>query len=305
LTDETAKAAHTLRRGLLYGFAAYASWGFMPVYIKAVRAAPVLEVLSHRIVWAFVLLLLIVWRRGELRELWSALRAPRALAVLAASTTAIAVNWLVYIWAVQNGHVLDSSLGYFINPLVNVLFGVLLLHERLDRTVRVAFAIAALGVLWLAIRGGHFPWIALALATSFGSYGLLRKLAPVGALVGLTIETALLTPLAGGYLVWAAATGRAAIFSGSASLDALLLLAGPVTAIPLLFFAGAARRLPLSTLGFLQYLSPTLQFLLAVLAYREPLDGPRLVAFALIWTALAMFAVHTGRAARRAPALRG
>jgi chloramphenicol-sensitive protein RarD len=270
------------------------------VYIKAVAAAPVLEVLSHRIVWAFVLLLAVAWWRGDVPELAAAVRSPRTLGVLAASTTAIAVNWLVYIWAVQNGHVLDSSLGYFINPLVNVLFGVLLLRERLDRTVRVAFAIAALGVVWLAVRGGHVPWIALALATSFGSYGLLRKLAPVGALVGLTIETALLTPLAGGYLVWAAAGGRAAIFSGSVALDALLLLAGPVTAIPLLFFAGAARRLPLSTLGFLQYLSPTLQFLLAVLAYREPLDAPRLVAFALIWTALAIFAVHTGRRARRA-----
>jgi chloramphenicol-sensitive protein RarD len=304
VTASPAEDAHVLRRGLLYGFAAYASWGFMPVYIKAVRAVPVLEVLSHRIVWAFLLLLVIVWRRSELADLRAALRLPRTLAVLAASTTAIAVNWLVYIWAVTTEHVLDSSLGYFINPLVNVLFGVAILHERLDRTVRVAVAIAGAGVLWLAIQGGQVPWIALTLATSFGSYGLLRKLAPVGALVGLTIETALLAPLAGGYLLWAAASGRAAIFSGSPSQDALLLLAGPVTAIPLLFFAGAARRLPLSTLGFLQYLSPTLQFLLAVLVYREPLDGPRLVAFALIWTALAIFAVHTGRAGRRAAALR-
>lgn len=293
-----ADAAQTLRRGLAYGVAAYGCWGFMPVYIKAVSRAPVLEVLSHRIAWAFVLLLVIVWRRGEVVDLWSAVRTARTLAVLAASTTAIAVNWLVYIWAVQSGHVLDSSLGYFINPLVNVLFGVAILHERLDRTVRLAVAIAAAGVLWLAVRGGHVPWIALTLAASFGSYGLLRKLAPVGALVGLTVETALLTPLAGGYLIWAEANGRAALFAVSPSLDALLLSAGPVTAIPLLFFAGAARRLPLSTLGFIQYLSPTLQFLLAVLAYREPLDAPRLVAFVLIWTALAIFAVHTARLAR-------
>lgn len=292
------EASH-LRRGLAYGLAAYGCWGFMPVYIKSVSAAPVLEVLSHRITWAFVLLLAIVWRRGETGDLLTAVRSPRTLGVLAASTVAIAVNWLVYIWAVQGGHVLDSSLGYFINPLVNVLFGVLLLHERLDGPVKAAVAIAAAGVLWLAIRGGHVPWIALVLACSFGSYGLLRKLAPVGALVGLTIETALLTPLAGGYLAWAVAEGRAALFSGSPALDALLLVAGPVTAIPLLFFAGAARRLPLSTLGFIQYVSPTLQFLLAVLAYREPLDGPRLVAFGLIWTALAIFAMHTGRVARR------
>jgi chloramphenicol-sensitive protein RarD len=286
------------RRGLLYGVAAYGSWGFMPVYIKAVRAVPILEVLSHRILWAFLLLLLLCWRQGELATIRAALRSPRTLTLLAGSTTAIAVNWLAYIWAVANGHVLESSLGYFINPLVNVLFGVAILGESLERPVRIAVGVAAVGVLWMVIRGGHVPWVAFTLATSFGLYGLLRKLAPVGGLAGLTIETALLSPLAGGYIGWAVATGRSGFLAGRPGIDALLLLAGPITAVPLLFFAGAARRLPLSTLGMLQYVSPSLQFLLAVFLYREPLDRPRLVAFVFIWTALAIFAVHTARRTR-------
>jgi chloramphenicol-sensitive protein RarD len=271
----------------------------MPAYIKAVRAAPVLEVLCHRIVWALVFLLVVTWWRGELGALRSALRSGRALAILAASTTLLAVNWLVYIWAVVNDRVLEGSLGYYINPLVNVLLGVVFLGERLERPVQVAVGIAAAGVLWLALQLGEFPWIPLVLATSFGLYGLMRKLAPVGALAGLTVETALLAPLTGGYLAWAIGSGRAAFLAGDASLDAWLLLGGPITAVPLLCFAAAARRLPLSTLGFLQYLSPTLQFLLAVFAYGESFDRTRAVAFVLIWTAVAIFAAHTARARRR------
>lgn len=286
------------RRGLLYGVLAYGSWGFMPVYIKAVRGVPILEVLSHRVFWAFLLLLLLCWRQGEMETVKTALRTPRTLLLLAGSTAAIAVNWLAYIWAVANGHVLESSLGYFINPLVNVLFGVAILGESLDRPVRIAVGIAGAGVVFLAIRAGHVPWISLTLATSFGLYGLLRKLAPVGGLAGLTIETALLSPLAGGYIAWAVASGRSGFLAGRPSIDVLLLLAGPITAVPLLFFAGAARRLPLSTLGMLQYLSPSLQFVLAVFLYREPLDRPRLVAFAFIWVALVIFAIHTARNSR-------
>jgi len=289
------------RRGLLYGVVAYGSWGFMPVYIKAVRTVPILEVLSHRVFWAFLLLLALCWRQGELPTLRTAVRTPRTLALLAGSTTAIAVNWLAYIWAVVHGHVLEASLGYFINPLVNVLFGVAILGERLDRPVRIAVATAGVGVVWLAVRGGHVPWIALTLATSFGLYGLLRKLAPVGGLAGLTIETGLLSPLAGGFIAWAVANGRSGFLAGQVRTDVLLLMAGPITAIPLLFFAGAARRLPLSTLGFLQYLSPSLQFLLAVIAYREPLDPARLVAFAFIWTALVIFGIYTARRTRLPP----
>lgn len=298
MSDTPDDAQRSWRRGLLYGVAAYGSWGFMPVYIKAVRAVPILEVLSHRVFWAFLLLLVLCWKQGELATIRAAVRTPRTLALLAGSTLAIAVNWLAYIWAVVNGHVLESSLGYFINPLVNVLFGVAILGERLDRPVRIAVGVAGAGVLWMAIRGGQVPWIALTLATSFGLYGLLRKLAPVGGLAGLTVETGLLSPLAGGFIGWSMANGQAGFLAGDVKTDALLLLAGPITAVPLLFFAGAARRLPLSTLGFLQYLSPSLQFLLAVFAYREPLDPARLVAFAFIWMALAIFGIYTARHTR-------
>jgi len=287
--------------GLAYGVAAYALWGFMPVYLRTLRAAPILEVLCHRVVWALVFLLLLSWRQKQLAALASGLRSPRTLAVLAASALALAVNWLVYIWAVVHDRLLEGSLGYYINPLVNVLFGVALLGERLERLVRIAVGIAAAGVLWLTVSAGRPPWISLVLATSFGLYGLMRKLAPVGALAGLTIETALLLPLAGGYLVWAVGSGSSAFLAGRPSLDLLLLLAGPVTAIPLLCFAGAARRLPLSTLGFLQYISPTLQFLLAVLAYGEPFDRAHAVAFGFIWTGVGVFAFHSARRGQPEP----
>ena len=281
--------------GFAYAVAAYGLWGFMPVYLKTVGAAPVLEVLCHRVVWALAFLLLLSWRQGQLGVLRAALQPGRTLAVLAASTVFIAVNWLVYIWAVVHGRLLEGSLGYYINPLVNVLLGVLVLRERLERPVQAAVAIAATGVLWLTVRAGQPPWIALAVAVSFGMYGLLRKLAPIGALAGLAVETALLLPLAGGYLVWTITSGRSAFLAGNATLDLLLILAGPVTAVPLLFFAGAARRLPLSTLGFLQYLSPTLQLLLAVFVYGEAFDASRAAAFGCIWTALAVFALHSAR----------
>ncbi|HET7294396.1 MAG TPA: EamA family transporter RarD [Vicinamibacteria bacterium] len=282
-------------RGLGYGVAAYGLWGFMPLYLKALRAVPVLEVLCHRVVWAVVFVLPLVWQQGQLTALLAAVRRRRTLAILATSTLAIAVNWLVYIWAVVHGRVLEASLGYYITPLVNVLLGVAILGERLDRTVRVAVACAAVGVGWLTLRVGQPPWIALTLATSFGLYGLMRKLAPVGALAGLAIETTLLLPFCGGYLAWAILTGHSSFLVGRPGLDVLLLLAGPVTAIPLLCFAGAARRLPLTTMGFLQYISPTLQFLLAVLVYGETFDLSRTVAFAFIWTALAVFAVYSAR----------
>ena len=272
----------------------------MPVYIKIVGAAPVIEVLCHRITWTLAFLLLLSWRQRRLGEVAAALRSPRALAVLTASTACIAINWLIYIWAVVHGRLLEGSLGYYINPLVNVLLGVVILKESLERPVKLAIGIAAAGVLWLALQVGELPWIPLALATSFGLYGLLRKLAPVGALTGLTVETGLLLPLTVSYLGWAVASGHAAFLGGNRWLDLWLLLAGPVTAVPLLLFAAAARRLPLSTMGFLQYLSPTLQFLLAVGVYGEAFDRTHAIAFGFIWTAVAVFAAHSAR--RGAPA---
>jgi chloramphenicol-sensitive protein RarD len=297
--DAPADRARERKLGLVYAFATYAFWGLFPLYLKTVARTPVLELLSHRIVWAALFLVVIVWHQGHAGEVLAALRRRRTLAVLAASTVLIAVNWLTYIFSVTSGRMLESSLGYYINPLVNVALGVLLLRETLAPLVRVAVGIAAAGVLWLGLHSGHPPWISLVLAFSFAFYGLLRKVAPVGPLIGLTVETLLLLPLAGGYLGYVLATGRAAFLAGDRGLDALLLLAGPLTAIPLLWFAAAARRLPLSTIGFIQYLSPTLQFLLAVLVYGEVFDTAKAVAFACIWTALAIFAWNSVR--RRSP----
>jgi chloramphenicol-sensitive protein RarD len=289
------------RAGLIYGLCAYGAWGVFPVYLKAVRTVPVLEVLCHRVVWALVVLLVLIAARGELRAVRDALRHRRALLVLSGSTALIAVNWLVYIYSVAHDRILESSLGYYINPLISVLLGVVLLGERLPPLMKAAALLAAAGVAWLAIGLGQLPWISLALAFSFGLYGLLRKVAPVGALIGLAVETLLLAPLAAGYLAWAEAQGRAVFLSGGWGLDVLLLLAGPITAIPLLCFAAAARRLPLSTIGFLQYLAPTLQFLLAVTVYGEPFDRARAGAFVCIWVAVALFALET---VRRRPTLR-
>lgn len=284
--------------GLLCGAAAYGAWGLIPLYFKAVvRVAP-LELLAHRATWSFLLLALIVFVLGRWRELWAELRSPRLVGMLALSTLCIGSNWLLFIYAVVSGQVLQSSLGYFINPLVNVLLGVAFLHERLRPYQRWSIALAAAGVAVLVVMAGTVPWLALSLALTFGFYGLLRKLMPVDGLVSLTVETLLMTPLALAYLghLSHAATATA----HGTWLLGLLLLSGPVTTVPLLFFGAAARRLRLSTMGILQYLSPTLQFLLAVVVFREPFSTAKLLSFALIWTAIAIYTADSFRAARAA-----
>ena len=287
------------RLGLAYGLAAYGAWGVFPIYLKAVKTVPVVEVLCHRVVWALAVLLVVIAVRGEMREVAAALRNRRALLVLGASTVLIAINWLVYIYSVTESRILESSLGYYINPLVSVLLGIVLLGERLTPLMKAAVVAAAAGVIWMAIDLGQLPWISLVLAFSFGLYGLLRKIAPVGPLIGLTVETILLAPLCGGYLAWSMTHGRSGFVSGGPGIRTLLLLAGPVTAVPLLCFAAAARRLPLTTMGFLQYVSPTLQFLIAVAVYHEAFSRGRAAAFACIWGAVALFAFDSVR--RRAP----
>jgi chloramphenicol-sensitive protein RarD len=283
-------------RGYAYALGAYTIWGLIPVYFKLVATAPPLELLSHRVLWALAMLVPIGWRRDGLAELARALRSRGARLGLCVSTFLIGVNWLIYIWAVFGGRIVEASLGYFLTPLVSVLLGVAVLKERVERTVVIALAIAACGVLWLTLLAGRAPWIAIGLALSFGSYGLARKLVRhVGAVAGLTVETALLSPLALGYLLWAREKGTLAFQSESPLLAGLLVLAGPITAIPLLMFAGAVARLPLSSLGFLQYVSPSMQFLLAVLVYDEPFSATQAGAFGLIWLALVVFAVHTLR----------
>ncbi|HVR42642.1 MAG TPA: EamA family transporter RarD [Thermoanaerobaculia bacterium] len=284
--------------GVLYGVAAYGWWGFVAIYFKLVAAVDPLEVLAHRIVWSVAVLLIMIAALGRWRSIAAVLRSGRALLWLAASTVLIAVNWYVFIWAVSHGRIVEASLGYFINPLVSVLLGFFFLGERLRRGEWVGVGLAALGVGWLTFGAGVFPSISLLLAFSFGGYGLVRKLAGVGPIEGLTIETALLLPLAAGWLLWRAHDGTAAFGEVSVGLDLLLLASGPVTALPLLWFAAAVRRLRLATIGLLQYIAPTIQFILAVAVYGEPFGGPRLVAFALIWIAIAIYSADNVRARR-------
>jgi chloramphenicol-sensitive protein RarD len=290
------------RAGILYGVGAYGLWGVLPVYFKAVKQVPALEVLAHRVIWSLVFLLLLLLVRRNWRAGAGALSSRRTLATLGATTLLIGGNWLLFIWAVANNHLLQASLGYFINPLVNVLLGLVFLGERLRGWQTVAVGLAAVGVGYLTLAAGHFPGIALFFAGSFGLYGLLRKTAKVDAMLGLTVETALLAPLALAFLGWQMLRGRAVFGGSSLPMDLLLMLAGVVTATPLLWFTEAARRLRLTTLGFLQYLSPTGHFLLAVLAFGEPLTGAHLFAFACTWAALGIYSVDGARAARPLPA---
>ncbi len=295
---------HSQRRaGLLFGLGAYLAWGVMPLYFKALAHVSALEIVAHRVIWSMVFMaaLVALWRR------WPAIRAAlgtgRVLITLLITTLLIGTNWLIFIYAVVSGHVLEASLGYYLNPLVNVLLGVVLLKEKLSRAQVFATLLAAAGVAVLAAGAGSGLWISLTLAATFAVYGFLRKIVAVDSLEGLSIETALLSPLALAWLVWLQADGSAAFASVTLTTDLLLVLGGAVTAIPLLMFTAAARRLPYSTLGFLQYVAPSLQFLLAVLAFGEPLTTAHLICFAAIWTALAIFSFEGLRSAHRGRAV--
>ncbi len=274
--------------GLLAALGAYLIWGLSPVYFKALSAVPPLEILSHRVAWSVALLAAAVALSGSFGDLGRSLASRRALLGLGASTVLISGNWLLYIWAVNSGHLLEASLGYFVNPLVNVVLGVVFLRESLSRPQAVAVALAGAGVLWLLLSYGRFPWISLTLAVTFGLYGLLRKSAGLGALTGLLAETALLAPAALLYLGLRAAGGSGAFGQGW-RISLLLCSAGAITAVPLVWFAMAVRRLRLSTMGFLQYLAPSLQFALAVWLYREPFTRSHLITFGLIWTSLGLY----------------
>jgi chloramphenicol-sensitive protein RarD len=287
------------RKGIAFGIVAYGMWGLIPIYFKAVATVPALEVLAHRIVWSVVMLVPLVILQKQWPVLRRALADRKTVGILMVTTVLIAINWLVFIFAVERNVVLQASLGYFINPLVNIVLGMIFLGERLSRPAAVAVALATVGVGFQTAAVGSLPVIALILASSFGLYGLLRKVAPIGAVAGLTVETSLLMPLALGYLFWARRTGGLYLGTGTLSVDVLLLLAGVVTALPLLFFTRAARLLPLSVLGFLQYIAPSGQFLLAVLVYGEPLTAAHLVTFGCIWAALAIFTADQMRRAGR------
>lgn len=287
-----------IRHGMAYGIAAYGMWGLVPVYFKAVAEVPALEVLAHRVVWSALMLIPLALARGKRAQVLQVLRDRKTLMVLTLTTVLIATNWFLFIWAVATDRVLEASLGYFINPLVNVVLGVAFLGERLSRPAAVAVFLAGIGVAVQVAVIGSLPWIALTLAFSFGLYGLLRKTASVGSVVGLTVETSLLMPVAVGFLVSARHSGGLYLGTGHSGTDVLLVLAGLVTTLPLLCFTSAARRLRLATLGFLQYLAPSGQFLLAVLVYGEPLTAAHLVTFGCIWIALAIFTADQIRNAR-------
>jgi chloramphenicol-sensitive protein RarD len=290
--------------GLIAAALAYALWGIFPIYIKQIAHVDAVQVVAHRSLWSlvFVFGLLAAWKR--LAWLKAALADGHTLRVFAASAALLGLNWGVYVWAVSAGRIVDASLGYFINPLVNVLLGVWLLQERPRPVQWVAVSIAGAGVLWLIVAAGEWPWIALVLALSFGTYGLLRKTAPLGATEGLALETLLQAPVAAAVLVWAAWQGQAAMTADHPATAAWLMLAGPFTAIPLLLFAAGARRLTLASLGLMQYLGPTIQFGLGVFVYDEPFTAQRAVGFVLIWSALALYSGESLRQwhrLRRAP----
>jgi chloramphenicol-sensitive protein RarD len=291
-----ATGSATSREGLLYGLAAYGLWGVVPLYFNGLfeqtgRRISADELLAQRIVWSVPFLMVLLTLSGRWPIFFACFRARSLLLTLLASTVLIGLNWYVFIYGITAEQVLQTSLGYFINPLVNVLLGMVFFRERLRVLQWVALALATIGVINNTIAAGELQWIALSLAVCFGTYGLLRKKAPVDGLVGLSVETLFLMPLAGAYLLWLGSEG--ALGSYGAASDALLLCSGVVTALPLMCFGQAARRLRLSTLGFLQYLSPSLQFVGAVLVIQEPFTSAQLVGFVWIWTALAVFTVDS------------
>ncbi|WP_293994461.1 EamA family transporter RarD [Sphaerotilus sp.] len=290
-----------MRGGIVQASLAYVIWGLFPLYFRLLHGVVALEVLAHRVVWSLVFLLGVLTVRRQWAWLGPALRNRRVLGLFLASSVLIATNWYVYIWAIGHGRVVDASLGYFITPLVNVLTGALVLKERLRPVQWLAVATAALGVAWLTWAQGTPPWIALVLAASFSTYGLLRKTATLGALEGLTLETLLLGPVALAGLGWAITQGQATFPGATLDLQGLLLLTGPLTAVPLLLFAGGARRIPLSLLGMLQYIGPTIQLALGVWLFHEPFAGARAQGFAIIWAACALFSAELWWRSRRTP----
>lgn len=290
------------RLGIIYALIAYGIWGVLPLYLKALHAVPPPQIVAHRIVWAAILLVVVVAVTGK-RDFIAQLRQrPRILLTFMASALALSINWLVYIWGVAQGRVVDVSLGYFINPLFSVVLAVVVLKERLRLAQWAAVGLAFVGVLWLGLLAGQMPWIGLTLAVSFGTYGLLRKTATIDALGGLTLETLLLFPVAALYLLSLAAQGHGAWSTADVSLRTLLVAAGPITALPLLSFAAGARRIPLSLVGILQYLGPTLQLALGVFVFHERLPSAKLAGFSLIWLALVLYAVEGALFSTRAKA---
>jgi chloramphenicol-sensitive protein RarD len=291
-----------MNKGTWYAVGAYTIWGLLPVYWKWLDHVPALQLLSHRILWSFVALFAFIWLSRRWKVFRAAALNPRALRSHVVAAALLGINWLTYVWAVNAGFIVETSLGYFINPLLSVAMGVAFLRERLRSWQWVAIGLAAAGVLYLAFVYGSLPWIALTLALSFGFYGLLKKRAPLGSLHGLTLETGILFLPALACLLFSEMTGQGALLHTGAVPDLLMVGAGLMTTIPLLMFASAAQRIPLSLVGILQYIAPTLQFFLGVVVYGEPFSRTRLIGFGIVWAALILFAIEGVLARRAEPA---
>jgi chloramphenicol-sensitive protein RarD len=281
-----------MNKGFWYAVGAYFTWGLFPMYWKALQQVPALQLLGHRIVWSFLFLIILVILLRQGKSFRAEIASPRILILYGVAAVFLAINWLTYVWAVNAGYIVETSLGYFINPLLSMLLGVVILHERLRTFQWIPVGLAAAGVLYLTFAYGNFPWIGLTLALSFGIYGFIKKVAPLGSLHGVTLETMLLFIPAMLYLLYAGSAGEGVFLHTGVLPDLLMIGAGVVTAIPLLMFAAATQRISLFLVGVLQYIAPTMYFLIGVLVYGEPLTAERLTGFAIIWIALILFAVE-------------
>lgn len=289
-----------MNKGIWYGIGAYAMWGFFPIYWKLLKHVPAIELLSHRIAWSFFFLVIVILISKQWNEFRSLINK-QTLKIYLIASLLIGVNWLLYVWAVNAGHIVETSLGYFINPLLSVLMGVIILREKLRITQWIPIVIAFIGVIYLTFTYGRLPWIALGLAFSFGFYGLTKKLAPLSSVFGLTLETGILFLPAILYLGFQESNATAAFLHTGLTSDLLMIGAGIVTTIPLLMFASAAKQIPLTMIGILQYLAPTIQFLIGVFVYKEDFDTTRLIGFSIVWLALIIFWVENFMANRNPP----
>ncbi len=282
-----------MNKGILYGIAAYALWGLFPLYWKQLHDVSALQVIGHRIGWSFILLMIYIVITKQWKDFRSVAFAPKTIGIYSIAAVLLSLNWLIYVWGVNSGFIVETSLGYYINPLISVLLGVIFLRERLRPLQWVPVGIATLGVGYLTFVYGRLPWIALSLAFSFGFYGFVKKLSPLGSLYGLTLETGIVFPIALVYLVFVGFTGTGAFLHDGGRVDLFLISAGIVTTIPLLMFASAAKQIPLTIIGLLQYVAPTLQFLIGVFIYKEAFDQSHLIGFGIVWVALIIFAVES------------
>lgn len=289
-----------MNKGILSGIAAYAMWGFFPIYWKLLHDVPALQLLGHRIGWSFLLLMGFIFVTRQWQDFRTSAFNLKVLGIYTVAGVLLSINWLIYVWGVNAGFIVETSLGYFINPLLSVLFGVFFLREKLRPMQWIPIVIAAIGVTYLAVTYGRLPWIALSLAVSFGLYGLVKKLSPLGSVYGLTLETGIVFPIALIYLIFVQVNGTGEFLHDGLTVDLLLIGGGIVTTIPLLMFASAAKQIPLNMIGVLQYFAPTIQFLIGVFIYKEPFDTTRLIGFGIVWLALIIFWVEN-IIARRTP----